>query len=361
MESLPQALEMRFSRYARPFRKPLQTGHGEWPVREGLIVELRDEDGCQGWGEVAPLPAFGTETLAEAEAFLESLENRWYPPLEASSRAFWEGLSGELPSVAFALGSALEEWQSCQTLSSFPEKNPEHRKENPEKAEPIPVAALLPSGEGALAAFESRQAEGFRTFKWKVGVLSVEEEQSHFTSLLEAARKDVSWRLDPNGNWTQVEAERWLSFLQAHPHRGSVEFAEQPLPVGQEEAMRALAEASCIPLALDESVGTVRSLRRELGAGWAGLFVIKPALAGAPQNLRETLWPIRDRVVISSAFETVVGLRCVARLYRDLKMTRAAGLDTARYFPDTQSGKRPERGSLDPRSWLGNNEYFHEP
>ena len=49
-------------RYQLPFTQPL-TFHGKVEVaREGLLVRIND-----GWGEIAPLPGFSRETLAEAQ------------------------------------------------------------------------------------------------------------------------------------------------------------------------------------------------------------------------------------------------------------------------------------------------------
>ena len=56
-----------FKRYCQPLPVPLRTAHGVWAEREGLIIRLEDESGAVGYGEIAPIPWFGTETLAEAE------------------------------------------------------------------------------------------------------------------------------------------------------------------------------------------------------------------------------------------------------------------------------------------------------
>src|SRR5258708_4847581 len=53
--------------YRLPLRAPLRTAHGAWTEREGILVRLEDETGRVGYGEVAPLPWFGTETLVEAQ------------------------------------------------------------------------------------------------------------------------------------------------------------------------------------------------------------------------------------------------------------------------------------------------------
>ena len=50
-------------RYQLPFTQPL-TFHGKVEVaREGLLVRVD-----KGWGEIAPLPGFSRESLAEAQA-----------------------------------------------------------------------------------------------------------------------------------------------------------------------------------------------------------------------------------------------------------------------------------------------------
>ncbi|HRE08169.1 MAG TPA: o-succinylbenzoate synthase, partial [Opitutaceae bacterium] len=62
--------ELDHRRYALPFRTPLRTAHGRWSVREGLLLRLRTEEGATGYGEVAPIPGFGRETLELDEAAL---------------------------------------------------------------------------------------------------------------------------------------------------------------------------------------------------------------------------------------------------------------------------------------------------
>ena len=80
--------------YRRAFRQPLRTAHGEWATREGFLVRV-EQEGRVGYGEVAPLPEFGSETLAEATAFLEQLVSQ--PEIAAPAN---------LPCCAFALSAA---------------------------------------------------------------------------------------------------------------------------------------------------------------------------------------------------------------------------------------------------------------
>ena len=48
---------------------PVRTALGEWMLREGFILRLEDDEGVAGFGEVAPIPWLGSETLEAAESF----------------------------------------------------------------------------------------------------------------------------------------------------------------------------------------------------------------------------------------------------------------------------------------------------
>ena len=65
--------QFQFHAYQRPFKCPLQTSHGAWNVREGILLRLIDLNGQVGIGEIAPLPWFGSETLEQALNFCHQL------------------------------------------------------------------------------------------------------------------------------------------------------------------------------------------------------------------------------------------------------------------------------------------------
>ena len=62
-----------YRRYRLTFRHPLRTAAGWWRERDGLILRWEGEGGRIGWGEAAPIPAFGMETTGELEAACAAL------------------------------------------------------------------------------------------------------------------------------------------------------------------------------------------------------------------------------------------------------------------------------------------------
>lgn len=90
-----------FRPYRRPFARSLSTSHGTWKVREGIVLHLEAETGQIGWGEIAPLSWFGSESLPQALAFCQQL-----PPKITATHIF--SIPVSLPACQFGFESAWE-------------------------------------------------------------------------------------------------------------------------------------------------------------------------------------------------------------------------------------------------------------
>lgn len=299
--------------YQRPFVGPLRTARGEWSVREGFIVRVEDDTGV-GYGEVAPIPEFGSESVEAAGAFLRRLAAA--PELAEDRLAL-----ASLPCCAFGVSSA---------LASL---GPRRRASLPD----YKVAALLPAGRGALAAAIGKVAAGYETFKWKIGVEAPAREQAIFRELDGLLPAGTQLRLDANGGLSLAELEAWLDFLQVY--RGRVEYMEQPLAIGREAEMARYGAGSGIALALDESLHGAGGERWLAAGAWPGPLVVKPALAGDCGELIERLRPVAARVVFSSVFETHIGLENALAVADALPEPGGAfGFDTSDTFEDSLAG-----------------------
>lgn len=287
-------------RYQRRFRQPFRTARGVWVVREGFLLRV-ERDGVVGYGEVAPLPEFGSETVADAEAFLRKLVND--PAL---------AVPGDLPCCAFGLAAALRVSTGMRAYA---------------------VSALLPAGAEGLVKSSEKVAAGYRSLKWKIGVEPICEEIRLAGDLLKSLPSGVRMRLDANGRLSRTELEQWLDVLGMFPNQ--VDYLEQPLPCGGEAAMAECSAASGVAIALDESLNGARG-QRWLGPGaWRGPLVIKAALMGNVDALAAKLQPVAGQVVLSSVFETRIGLENSLRVVDGLSaVERPIGFDTVDAFDD---------------------------
>jgi len=298
-----------YKSYCLPLRAPLRTAHGLWTEREGLVVRLEDEVGRAGYGEIAPIPWFGTETLAEAEEICRKFGDKVAAALLAE-------VPEKFGCVRFALAQARDAQEQTRPEAAL------HR---------LPVAALLPAGREAVPLLRQKLEAGFLAFKWKVGVGAIDDELGLLDDLLAHLPGHARLRLDANGGWTRKQAERWLARCADRP----VEFVEQPVAPADEDALLGLAGDYPVKLALDESVVRLADARRWQGVGWPGVFVVKPALAGPLAELTEWILATKADVVLSSAIETALGRAAILRAGLSQPLTtRALGFGTGEIFGD---------------------------
>ena len=298
-----------FKHYRLPLRASLRTAHGLWTEREGIIVRLEDETGRVGHGEIAPLPWFGTETLAGAEEICRKFGDK----VEA---ALLDEVPERFGCVCFALAAARA--GQCHIIDDTAGKR-------------LPVAALLPAGRDAVPLLRTKLEGGFLAFKWKVGVGDADDELGVLDDLLAQLPVHAKLRLDANGGWTRQQAERWLARCADRP----VEFVEQPVSPADEDSLLGLAADYPVKLALDESVVRLAEARRWQAQGWPGVFVLKPALAGPLDELAKWILETKADVVLSSAIETKLGRSAILRAALSQPLTkRALGFGVGEVFGD---------------------------
>lgn len=268
-----------------------------------------ESDQAVGYGEIAPIPDFGTETLERAANFLE----QWaIDPIIMPSG---------LPCCTFALTTAMQQIRRSASVAS----------------RDYLVAGLLPAGSGAINVAKEKSAEGYTTLKWKIGVSPFEAEKAIFENLLALLPESVSLRLDANGGLNRNELDGWLELLSRH--EGRIDYLEQPLAPGEEHRMAELAQASRIPIALDESLNMPGRARWLTPGAWEGPLVIKPLLMGNIAPLLEKFRPLAGQLVFSSVFETGIGLSQVLDLADGIPGIKyAIGFDTIAAFDDDLAG-----------------------
>ncbi len=319
--------QVEFRRYQRQFRQPLVTAHGVWRDRHGIILRLTEAAGRVGYGEIAPLEWFGTETLAQAWEFCQGLSGALHPS------DLWT-IPASLPACQFGFEAAALE---CSQLEESGDRL---------SVPTLTYSALLPTGAAALQAWQPLWQQGTRTFKWKIGVAPLQAELIGLTQLLQTLPQTAKLRLDANGGLSWNTACQWLDICADH---AQIEFLEQPLPADQLDAMLKLGDRYPTSIALDESVATLPQLEWCYQQGWRGIFVVKPAIAGSPTRLRQFCQQPHMDVVWSSVFETAIARhyiehRLIPALIPGTAQLRPLGFGTRHWFTDaTLDQPEPEQ------------------
>jgi o-succinylbenzoate synthase len=299
-------MQFEFRPYRRPFRSALQTSHGLWSVREGIILRFLNA-GKVSFGEIAPLEWFGSESFEQALDFCQQLSGKVDAEMILS-------IPNYLPACQFGF-SVVEDLEAKITNNNSWVNST--------------IAALLPTGEKALEAWRNLWQQGHRTFKWKIGIAPIHDELRLCDRLIKTLPPDARLRLDANGGLNYLEAEQWLKICDLT----NIEFLEQPLPVHQFDQMLALGQNHSTPLAIDESVATLSQLEDCYQKGWRGIFVIKPTIAGSPSRLRKFCNTHQIDAVFSSVFETAIARQIGLQLAAELNYkNRAIGYGTTHWF-----------------------------
>ena len=289
-------------------------------MRSGIILKLINSQGQVGYGEIAPITWFGSETFAAVLEFCQQL------PAKITHEEIGT-IPDRLPATQFGFGSARASLESQKIPNTFAkEKSPNPLFKGALKVPPssrdalkIPpllrgargdrslYSYLLPTGITALKSWQTPWQEGYRTFKWKIGVETPAVELEQFQQLVDLLPVGAKLRLDANGGLNLTQAKLWLTECDRLAPSQKIEFLEQPLPVADFRDLLTLTNNYRTAIALDESVATLGQLQTCYAQGWRGIFVIKPSIAGYGDRLREFLHHYPLDAVFSSSLETAIG------------------------------------------------------
>ncbi len=290
-----------------PLARPVTTAHGRLTRREGFRVHLRDADGRVGRGESAPLPAFGTESLAAARDALEAVLARLdaYDPEEPlAALASAEAALAAAPTARAALDGALHELASRHAglpLAAWLAR----RADRPARSRVV-ASRLLVESEPALVEKEARGAveAGFSALKLKVGGA---DDEARVAAARRGAGRAPRLGVDANGAWSAAAALARIEALAPH----GLDHVEQPVPARDLPGLAFVRARSPVPIAADESVLRLADARAVLDARAADRLVLKPAALGGVAAASHVAGLAREAgvaVAVTSFLDGGVGL-----------------------------------------------------
>jgi L-alanine-DL-glutamate epimerase-like enolase superfamily enzyme len=184
--------------------------------------------------------------------------------------------------------------------------------------------------------------EGYACFKLKVGL---PDDAERVAAVRAAVGPWPALRVDANGAWSVDEAVRAIRGIEGY----DLEFVEQPC-----RSLRELAEVRqrvSTPIAADESVGSLRELRRAVELEACDVVNVKLAGAGGFKPARELLREARSNgldAFLSSTLDGPWGIAAALQLAAAEELTLACGLATLDLFdsPVAAALPRPRAGTL---------------
>jgi o-succinylbenzoate synthase len=295
------------------FAQPLRTAQGEFVERASVLLEIRDGDGCAGYGEAAPWPGFGSESVADAETALRGLgpllAGATVEPGETPA-AFGTLLSDRVTARAALQGALLdlEARRAGRPLAIHLAARAGSTCGTPLSS--VAVNCLLAASDPeALRAEASRaRAAGYRAVKIKLGGGAVAGDVARLRAAREGLGPSVRLRADANGAWSVREAIGVLAALASF----DLEYVEQPVAARDIDGLAEVRRESAVRIAADESVASESGMLRLLAADAVDVVVLKPATLGGAERALELAAKARQAgmdVVFTHALESAVGAR----------------------------------------------------
>lgn len=274
-------------------------------ARNGVLINITDERGNSAWGDITPLPKWSKETLDDAllqlnEKQSEIIKTEWMTDTCLSHLAKLK----LVPSLSFGLESAL-----LSILAPLSEYS-------------VSTSALFmgPPKE-ILKQANLRHQEGYTSAKLKVSNLNFDEAADVIHQLKNVFRL----RVDVNRAWNTSDS---LRFFAQFP-LDTFDYVEEPF-----QDPNKLAQFPH-PLAVDESFPHNLSLEQLESLPTLKNLIYKPTMQGGLLGclpLHE--WACRRGVslVLSSSFESDLGLAHIASIAHRLSLTAPIGIGTYHYL-----------------------------
>ena len=314
LDSLLTIRDVALWRYGLPFasRPPRMAS---WPtMREGFVLALADDRGCVHHGEIAPLAAVHSETMADVrESLLRLLPQLKgamvrladFDPYAAGLALFLPQNQAVIPpSVRFGLDQALMGLVCRHGKSTRDARHAPLLTRWRQPSFACHSAALL-SWDHSLPA--SLGDDG--TVKIKVGLQPVADECTKLFALLDRLPERTKVRLDGNRAFALADLLRFWQLCEERGIAGRIDYFEEPLD-RKEDYVHLLP---AIPVALDESLWEMEPQF----IPYCQAYILKPTRLGSIAVSLRWLEVARDharRAVISSCYESGMTLLTYARL-----------------------------------------------
>jgi o-succinylbenzoate synthase len=268
--------------------------HFRKPQKKGLLISLDK----QFYAEASPLPYFSYENFEEITSISEK-------EIKLLLSKAGENLPSYLPpSVAFAILSL-----HLQLKHTF------HYQ--------FTFTALL---KGTHEQIIEQAYLNIRCPTWKVKIGSFSSGKAAFVmSQLRKTFPEKRLRVDCNQSWSYEEATEFIS----HFNPCDFEYIEEPTK--ELNDLEKLANIHHMPIAVDETIREygLNTVLQEIPS--LQFVIIKPTLSGDIRPMIKKAKESHKKVVLSSSYESPVGLYCIANLSKIFSCSCEPGIGTFPY------------------------------
>lgn len=244
-----------------------------------VLIRIETEEGFIGWGEATTIGGLGY--AEESPESIKTNIDTYFAPLLKSLKVqniaqTMQVLKKNINGNRFAkcaIQTALLDIQAQRLGLPLSELLGGRLRDS------IPVLWVLASGDTEKDIAEAEKMLALKRhnfFKLKIGSRPVEADVEHVLAIKKALGPNVSIRVDVNRAWSELDAIKGITRLQA----GGIDLIEQPCAIDNIDAMQRLTRRFDIAIMADESLMGPSSAYRLAKNNSASVFAIKVAQSG---------------------------------------------------------------------------------
>ena len=293
-----------YKRHVLKFKRPSGTSRGILKEKETWFIVL-EKEAKQGVGECGLLRGLSIDDRPDYEEKLAWVCDN----IHLGKETLYDALTN-FPSIQMGVEMAFLSLEQSDPFSLYPSafsRGEDH----------IPINGLIWMGDQQfmLDQVEEKLAQGFTCIKMKVGAIAFSKEIEILRAIRERYNADqMVLRVDANGAFEQDALEKLhvLADLELHS-------IEQPIPQGNWEEMKALCQATPLPIALDEElIGVLTTADKVdlLDTIQPQYIILKPSFIGGFKGAEEWTSLAAERGIgswVTSALESNIGLNAIAQ------------------------------------------------
>ena len=268
---------IRLTRLQVPLKAPYRLAFGPVEHFDTIVVECEAQDGATGLGEATVLTGYTEETIEGSWHAAGDIAGRLKRLDTREAKTLLASLTKELPFTVTAFATALEMLEGNAYLAP-----------GREQAVRLLAGINAKEDEAVRGEFERFHAQGYRTFKIKVG-FDLEKDLAHVRFVQKIASGKAKLRIDANQAYS---AEQGVAFVRALDPAG-IELLEQPCRAGDWDSHMEVVRAAKLPMMLDESIYGLEEIQRAADLAAARFIKLKLMKLGSLDALGAALERIR--------------------------------------------------------------------
>lgn len=280
-----------------PLVKPVKMSFEEVKAADNLVVRIETADGVVGWGEAASAPTMTGDTVAGMVAAVRHLA----PVLLGRDAARPTATMAAIHPYLYGNAAA----KSALEMAMFDALGracgqPLHALLGGARRERIPLLRMVGTGklEADLAEAARARAEGYVSYKIKVGIADPQTDADRTRAVCAALDPAALVCADANQAWTVDDAITYVRAV-ADTH---LAFFEQPTAAADVAGMGRVAQASRVPIGVDEGLHSLDDLRAHHAVGVQGCSLKTIKLGGVQ--------PVVEAARLCAALGMHVNLAC---------------------------------------------------